>query len=139
FHEAVPETIKMASNPNVSVRMRGVMEKCTYCVQRIQSAKIASKRENRKVRDGEIKTACQQSCPADAIFFGDLNDKASQISRVMAVQHRYAVLEELNAQPRTTYIARITNPHPDLVQRDDAAAGGHAAPAGSADHAKGGH
>jgi molybdopterin-containing oxidoreductase family iron-sulfur binding subunit len=115
FHEAVPETIKMVANPNVTVRMRGVMEKCTYCVQRIQSAKIASKREKRKLRDGDVRTACQTACPADAIVFGDLNDRTSNISRLAPVEHTFTVLEELNTKPRTTYLAKIRNPNPELA------------------------
>ncbi|RYE81447.1 MAG: 4Fe-4S dicluster domain-containing protein, partial [Myxococcales bacterium] len=116
FHETVPETIKMSANPNVSVRMRGVMEKCTYCVQRIQSAKIATKREGyRRLRDGEIRTACQQACPSDAIVFGDLNDPNSQVARLSPLDHGFRVLEELNTKPRTTYLAKIRNPNPELA------------------------
>jgi molybdopterin-containing oxidoreductase family iron-sulfur binding subunit len=116
YHEDVPETVKMVANPNVTVRMRGVMEKCTYCVQRIQSAKIATKREgHRKLRDGEIQTACQQSCPAEAITFGDLNDKNSRVARLAEAPHSFTVLEELNTKPRTSYIAKIRNPHPELA------------------------
>jgi molybdopterin-containing oxidoreductase family iron-sulfur binding subunit len=121
YHEAVPETLKMVQNPNVSVRMRGVMEKCTYCVQRIQSAKIAAKRDGRVVtkdgksfpliKDGEIKSACEQACPADAIVFGDLNDPNSRVSRAAKSEIAYRVLEELNTKPRTSYISKIRNPH----------------------------
>jgi molybdopterin-containing oxidoreductase family iron-sulfur binding subunit len=116
FHEAVPETIKMVSNPNVSVRMRGVMEKCTYCVQRIQSAKIKAKRENgRKLRDGDIVTACQQSCPSDAVVFGDLNDPGSQVAKQYAINRKFEVLKELNTKPRTNFLAKIRNPNPELA------------------------
>ena len=116
YHDDVPETIKMVANPNVTVRMRGVMEKCSYCSQRIQAAKINTKREgHRKLRDGEVVTACQQSCPADAITFGDLNDKNSRVARLSEAPHGFRVLEEINTKPRTTYIAKIRNPHPELA------------------------
>ncbi|MCC6646885.1 MAG: TAT-variant-translocated molybdopterin oxidoreductase [Polyangiaceae bacterium] len=114
FHEVVPETVKMVANPNVTVRMRGVMEKCTYCVQRIQAAKIAAKREVRRLRDGDVVPACQQACPSDAIMFGDLNDRTSRVARQSVIQHKYEVLAELATKPRTSYLAKIRNPHPDM-------------------------
>ena len=108
------ELTKMVRNPEVSVRSRGVMEKCSYCVQRINRARIAAERENRPIRDGEIVTACQQACPAQAIVFGNIDDPGSLVARARAEKRRYALLAELGARPRTTYLASISNPNPEL-------------------------
>ncbi len=96
-------------NPDVTVRSRGVMEKCSYCVQRIQEAKINSDKEGRRVHDGEIQTACQQVCPTQAITFGDLNDKGSKVTKLHAAKRNYALLDDLNTRPRTTYLGRVRN------------------------------
>ncbi|MGA2061348.1 MAG: 4Fe-4S dicluster domain-containing protein, partial [Thermoguttaceae bacterium] len=114
YEEARNEILKMASNPQVTVRSRGVMEKCTYCVQRIQAVKIKAKNERRQIEDGEIKTACQQVCPAGAIIFGDLSDKQSAVSLSKACDRSYQMLSELDVKPRTSYLARIRNPNPEL-------------------------
>ncbi len=109
------ESLKLLYNPDVTVRSRGVMEKCTYCVQRIVQTRIAAEKENRRIADGEVVTACQQACPAEAIVFGDLNDPASRVRVLKAEERNYALLAELNTHPRTTYLAAVSNPNPELA------------------------
>ncbi len=107
-------TYQLMRNPDVSVRSRGVMEKCTYCVQRIQSAKIQSEIEGRQVHDGEIVTACQSVCPTEAIVFGNINDPNSKVSKLKALDRDYSLLGELNTRPRTTYLSALRNPNPEI-------------------------
>ncbi len=108
------ETMQMQFNPNVTVRMRGVMEKCTYCIQRVSKAKINAKNEKRLLVDGEIKTACEQTCPAGVITFGNINDKKSRVSHLKEKDRDYHLLAELNLKPRTTYLASIKNFNKEL-------------------------
>ena len=115
YTKDTPEIVKMAMNPDVTVRARGVMEKCTYCVQRLNAATIDARLAGRELRDGDARTACQQACPAQAIRFGDLLDAQSEVAKGRAEDRTYALLEELNTRPRTTYQARLRNPHPDLA------------------------
>lgn len=113
----LPETLKMTQNPEVTVRSRGVMEKCTFCIQRIVRAKAKAKLEGREIRDGEIASACQQTCPAQAIVFGNVNDPNSRVSQIKRQNRNYQILAELNTKPRNSYLARIRNPHPKLENR----------------------
>jgi molybdopterin-containing oxidoreductase family iron-sulfur binding subunit len=114
FQDWETPQLKMMRNPDVTVRSRGVMEKCTYCIQRITQHRIDSEREDRKIQDGELQTACQQSCPADAITFGNINDPNSRVSKAKAIARNYSLLADLNTRPRTTYLAEIRNPNPEL-------------------------
>jgi molybdopterin-containing oxidoreductase family iron-sulfur binding subunit len=115
YTKDTPRVLKLANNPDVTVRARGVMEKCTYCVQRLSAAKIDARLGGRELSDGDVKTACQQACPAEAIRFGDLLDARSQVAKARANDRSYALLAELNTRPRTTYQARLRNPHPSLA------------------------
>lgn len=109
-------SLQFMRNPNVSVRSRGVMEKCSYCVQRIQAAKIHAEEENRQVRDGEIVTACQAAGPAEAILFGDINDPNSRVAKLKREPSNYGLLADLNTRPRTTYLGKLRNPNPELEE-----------------------
>ena len=107
-------TFKMMRNPEVTVRSRGVMEKCTYCVQRISRARIDAKNQGREMKDGDVVTACEAACPAQAIVFGDVNDPASRVSKLKASERNYGLLTELQTKPRTTYLAAVRNPNPEI-------------------------
>src|SRR5467141_165475 len=114
FQDWETPQLKLLRNPEVTVRSRGVMEKCTYCVQRISAGRIEAEKQNRPIRDGEIVTACEAACPAEAIVFGDANDPNSRVSKRKVQQRDYSILGELNARPRTTYLAAVRNPNPEL-------------------------
>jgi molybdopterin-containing oxidoreductase family iron-sulfur binding subunit len=116
FHYADYDTpaLKPMRNPDVTVRTRGVMEKCTYCVQRVNAARITAEKENRTVRDGEVTTACAQACPTEAIVFGNINDEKSRVRQLKEEPTNYGLLEELNTRPRTTYLAAVRNPNPEI-------------------------
>ena len=117
FQDFDSEPMKAMRNPNVSVRMRGVMEKCTYCVQRITEVRIQSEKEGRTIQDGEIKTACQQACPTNAIVFGNIADAGSAVAKQKATPLNYALLGDLGTRPRTTYLGKVTNPNPNIQEQ----------------------
>lgn len=119
YNEWKTPSLKLMRNPDVTVRSRGVMEKCTYCIQRIKYVRIEAETQDRPVKDGEIVTACQQACPTRAISFGNIIDKNAEVSRWKAESHNFGVLAELNTQPRTSYLATVRNPHPDLAPAAD--------------------
>src|SRR5262249_22281774 len=115
FADFTMPTLKLMRNPEVTVRSRGVMEKCTYCVQRIRGALVESERQRRPLADGEVVTACQAACPAGAIVFGNINDTRSQVAQWKRSPLNYGLLDdELNTRPRTTYLAGLRNPNPEL-------------------------
>jgi molybdopterin-containing oxidoreductase family iron-sulfur binding subunit len=109
-------SLVLLNNPDVTVRERGVMEKCTYCVQRLVGARIEAEKEGRPIREGEVATACQATCPSQAISFGDLNDRRSRVSALRSSPLHFGLLEELNTRPRTTYLAKVSNPNPELQE-----------------------
>jgi molybdopterin-containing oxidoreductase family iron-sulfur binding subunit len=115
YADADTPVLALLRNPEVTVRNRGVMEKCTYCVQRISAARIEAERQRRPIRDGEVVTACQAACPSRAITFGNLRDEDSQVAKLRHSPLNYSLLGELNTRPRTTYLAEIRNPHTDLT------------------------
>jgi MoCo/4Fe-4S cofactor protein with predicted Tat translocation signal len=114
FQDWETPSLKLLRNPEVTVRSRGVMEKCTYCVQRINNVRIDSEKQNRPIRDGEIVTACEAACPSEAIVFGNANDPNSKVAKLKAQQRNYSILGELNSRPRTTYLAAVRNPNPEM-------------------------
>jgi molybdopterin-containing oxidoreductase family iron-sulfur binding subunit len=116
YQDFTTPSLKLQRNPDVTVRTLGVMEKCTYCVQRIRYAQIEARKENRAIADGEIATACEQACPAQAIVFGDINDRNSRVTKAKGGSLNYGLLTELNTRPRTTYLARLKNPNPELTK-----------------------
>ena len=117
YQDWTTTSLEPLRNPDVTVRSRGVMEKCTYCVQRINYTRIQANREGRPIRDGEIVTACQQACPSEAIVFGDINDPASRVSKMKAEARNYSLLADLNTQPRTTYLSEVRNPNPEITEK----------------------
>ncbi len=118
YQDTETPIIGLRHNPDVTVRSRGVMEKCSYCVQRINEARIEAKKEARDIRDGEVVTACQQACPTQAIVFGNINDHNSQVYKLKQQSQNYGLLAELNTRPRTTYLTKVTNPKSEIKQGD---------------------
>jgi MoCo/4Fe-4S cofactor protein with predicted Tat translocation signal len=116
YTDTTTESFKAQRNPNVTVRSRGVMEKCTYCVQRISLARVGAKKTGRPIKDGDIQTACEAACPTRAITFGNLNDAAARVTRLKAGPLNYSLLGEIGTRPRTTYLARLSNPNPELEE-----------------------
>jgi molybdopterin-containing oxidoreductase family iron-sulfur binding subunit len=126
YNDNSSPSLKLLRNPDVTVRSRGVMEKCSYCIQRITKARIEAEGQDRPIRDGEFQTACQQACPTKAIVFGNINDPKSAVSKARADDRNYALLAHLNTRPRTTYTAKLTNPNPTLTPtKPESPDGGH--------------
>jgi molybdopterin-containing oxidoreductase family iron-sulfur binding subunit len=117
YSDTKTPSLRLQKNPDVTVRSRGVMEKCSYCVQRISAARIDAEKRNAPIRDGAIQTACQQACPAGAIVFGDIHDRESRVAAMKAEPLSYGLLTDLNTRPRTTYLAKVWNPNPELGER----------------------
>jgi MoCo/4Fe-4S cofactor protein with predicted Tat translocation signal len=122
YTKDTPDILQLAMNPDVTVRARGVMEKCSYCTQRINRTKIDARLAGRELVDGDVRTACQQACPASAIEFGDIRDASSRVARAKADPRNYELLGELNTKPRTTYLTKVRNPNPDLDEAEGPAA-----------------
>jgi molybdopterin-containing oxidoreductase family iron-sulfur binding subunit len=120
YSDYTTPSLKLMHNPDVTVRSRGVMEKCSYCVQRIAAVKIETDKDNRPIRDGEIQTACQQACPTNAIIFGNINDAEAKVTKLKKLERTYGVLADLNTRPRTTYVAEVINVNPDLTPDEGA-------------------
>jgi molybdopterin-containing oxidoreductase family iron-sulfur binding subunit len=116
--DALTPAVIGTHNPDVTVRSRGVMEKCSYCIQRINRARMAAQKENRRIRDGEFTTACAEACPTRAIVFGDINDPAAEVSQLKSSRLNYAMLAELNTWPRTTYLPGVRNPNPEIARHE---------------------
>ncbi len=116
FQDWETPQFKLMRNPDVSIRSRGVMEKCTYCVQRINERRIDAERADTTIKEADLQTACQQSCPANAIVFGNINDPNSQVNKWKGLPRNYSLMGELNTRPRTTYLAEVRNPNPELEQ-----------------------
>jgi len=114
YTKDLPDIVQLAQNPDVTVRFRGVMEKCTFCVQRITHAKLNAKKNDAPIKDGDVVSACQQTCPTNAIVFGDITDPNSKVSQMKKQNRDYALLGELNTKPRLTYQAKLRNPNPEL-------------------------
>jgi molybdopterin-containing oxidoreductase family iron-sulfur binding subunit len=119
YNDLKTPSLQLMRNPDVTVRTRGIMEKCTYCVQRINWARIDAKKEDREIRDGEMVTACQQVCPTQAIVFGNMNDPNSRVAKLKASSLNYGLLTDLNTKPRTSYLAKLKNPNPELAKIED--------------------
>jgi molybdopterin-containing oxidoreductase family iron-sulfur binding subunit len=116
YTSETPAVRRLGMNPDVTVRSRGIMEKCTYCVQRIEEKRIETRVQGRAIKDGELQTACQQGCPSDAIVFGNLNDPQARVSKLHADARRYDLLHEIGTRPRTAYLARVRNLNPELAK-----------------------